>query len=87
MITLRGLCEDDHDVDQELLLHEVVQAPPAFTDGNVVGEPVTSLDGRHGDGVGMPFDPVADMSALLGADEPMSVQEATIGVGPEEVED
>ncbi|KAK9730966.1 hypothetical protein K7432_018589, partial [Basidiobolus ranarum] len=41
-----GLRDEVHDVDQELLLlHEVVQAPPALPDGTAVGESVTSLGG------------------------------------------
>ncbi|KAK9759388.1 hypothetical protein K7432_017712, partial [Basidiobolus ranarum] len=55
-----GLRDEVLDVDQELL-HEVVQEPPGFPDGNTVGEPAPLLGGGHcDDGVGILFDPVAD---------------------------
>ncbi|KAK9760448.1 hypothetical protein K7432_015510 [Basidiobolus ranarum] len=83
-----GLRDEVHDVDQELLLlHEVVQAPPALPDGTAVGESVTSLGGGHWDGVGILCDPVTDMSVLLGIEVPTTEHEATTELVSEEMED
>ncbi|KAK9687291.1 hypothetical protein K7432_014850 [Basidiobolus ranarum] len=82
-----GLRDEVFDVDQELL-HEVVQAPPAFPDGNVVGEPVTSLGGGHcDDDIAILSDPVADLSALLEIDELPPVHEPAIELASDEMED